>query len=199
MRTAMKKFYGTVIAVAIALTSTSALALECTDPKGFVESVKDQALVTINSEGSDSEKRAKLDQLFREVADIEWMGKFVLGRSYAKLTPEQQKEYSTVYADYLSNSYVDRFRKYNGQKIEVTQVKPLNSDFVVNTTVDSQDGKQPIAVTYRLRKVGSCFKLADINAEGISLLNTQRQEFTSVVNSRGTDGLLESLKKKLGK
>ncbi len=184
-----------VFAVTIILACGKAQAYDCSEPKAYVSSVRDAVLGVINGKGSDAEKHSQLNKVFRETADTEWMSKFVMGRNYSKLTPEQQKEYAGVYTDYLSASYVDRFRQYNGEEIVVNSVKPVNSDFNVDTTIQ-RAGKASVNVTYRIRKAGSCYKVADISAEGVSLINTQRQDFTSSFGSRGYDGLIQLLKDK---
>ena len=190
-----KNILKTVFAVTIIMVSNPASAYECNDPKAFVESVRDSVLAVIKSPASDAEKQTKLDQAFRETADTQWMSKFVLGRNYSKLTPEQQNEYSVVYTDFLSASYVQRFREYNGDVITVNSVKPVNNDSNVDTSIQ-RPGKGPINVTYRIRKSGECFKVADVVAEGVSLINTQRQDFTSAFSQRGYDGLIQVLKTK---
>jgi phospholipid transport system substrate-binding protein len=191
----LKKFIKTVIAVAFLAASTQAQAIDCADPKAFVESVKGDVLNVLNSGASDDEKRTQLDGIFRNITDVNWMGKFVLGRTYNTLTPEQQQQYGPIYADYLSASYVERFKEYNGQTITINQVKPINNDFAVDTTIQRTQ-KAPIDVTYRVRKVGGCYKVADIIAEGVSLINTQRQEFGSAASRQGFDGLIKSLQDK---
>lgn len=185
----------TVIAVAIAASSSSAHALDCSEPKAYVDSVKTDVLNVLSSQDSDAQKQAKLDSTFRQVADIDFMAKFVLGRNYSQLTPEQQAQYSKVYADYLTASYVQRFREYNGETVVVNAVKPVNNDFVVDTTIN-RPSKAPVDVSYRLRKEGGCFKISDIVAEGVSLINTQRQDFNSAFGQRGFDGLIQLLKDK---
>lgn len=191
----MKHIFKTVFAVALIMTASNSYAADCADPKAFVTTVKDDVLNVLNSQASASDKRSQLDAKFRTVADTQWMGKFVMGRNYSKLTPEQQTEYAAVYTDYLSASYVDKFRQYNGETITVDNSKPLNDDFNVDTTINRKD-KASVNVAYRVRKAEGCFKVEDIIAEGVSLINTQRQDFNSVFNSKGYDGLIDVLKKK---
>lgn len=192
----MKKTFSKIlIAATLILSSTSANAYDCADPKAFVTSVRDAVLNIINSKSSDADKHNDLNRIFLETADTQWMGKFVLGRNYTNLTPEQQKIYSDAYSEYLASSYVDRFKQYNGETINVSGVKPNNNDFNVDTVID-RPGKAPVNVTYRIRKIEECYKVEDIVAEGVSLIQTQRQDFAATFNSRGFDGLVELLKDK---
>ena len=186
------------LGLAAALFSVSlnaSAAISCADPKAFVEDVKNQVLSVIKSSESDDQKRTTLNSDFRAIADITGMGKFALGRAYASLTPDQEQQYATAYADYMSASYVNRFKKYNGQTITVNSMKPQNANFAVDTTINSQ-GESPVDVVYVLKSQDGCFKVVDIVAENVSLVNTQRQDFNSVFNAKGFDGLVGLLKQK---
>ncbi len=188
----IKKF---ALVIAFILSAAPAMAADCSDPKNYVEGVKNDVLAVLNGNADAATKKTKLNAIFLNVADVNFMGKFALGRTYSQLTPAQQKDYMAAYSEYLSASYVDKFKEYNGQNITVTGVKPNGDDFSVETSIE-REGKQPIIVTYRLRKAGGCFKVGDIIAEGVSLITTERQDFASVANQKGTDGLIQTLKDK---
>ena len=55
-----------------------------------------------------------------------------------------------------------------------------------------QSGK-PIVVDFRVRPTNGTFKLIDVVVEGLSMLKTQRDEFSSVIQRNGVDGLIASL------
>lgn len=189
-------------ALAIALLTISfagsAAATNCSAPDKFVESLSGEVVKVIESPASESSKEAQLTSVFRKNVNTAWMAKFVLGRNWKELTPAQQGKFTSKYSDYLVASYVPTFKKYSGEKITVTGTKPLEKDgeFMVATAIE-RSGKAAVLVNYRLRKEGGCYKVGDIVAEGISLLNAQRQDFSSVFSSKGFDGLIESLDAKI--
>jgi phospholipid transport system substrate-binding protein len=61
------------------------------------------------------------------------------------------------------------------------------------------DGLQPLKVNWRVRARGENFKIIDIIVEGISMGQTQRSEFASVIRQNGGDieNLLSLLRKRL--
>lgn len=194
----MKKLHSLLLAAALALFTTAAQAGNCSAPDKYVESLSNDVINVIQNGGADAAKEAQLTALFKKTVDSNWMGKFVLGRGWTTLTPDQQKIYLGKYTDYLVASYVPTFRKYSGEKIAVQGTKALEKDgeFTVDTTID-RPGKEAVKVNYRLRKEGGCYKVTDIIAEGISLINTQRQDFGAVFSRKGYDGLIESLDRKI--
>ena len=60
---------------------------------------------------------------------------------------------------------------------------------------ESSEG-QPILVDYRIHKVDASFKIFDVVVEGVSLLTTQRTEFSSVLTNKGMDYLINQLAQK---
>ena len=62
----------------------------------------------------------------------------------------------------------------------------------MRTTISDPAGK-PIVVDFRVRPDGDSFKVIDVVVEGLSMLKTQRDEFSSVIQRNGLDGLINSL------
>ena len=192
------KFKALALALLTGFFATSAYAANCSSPGKFIEALSGDVVKVIESSTSETGKEAQLTSLFKRNVNTSWMSKFVIGRKWKDLTPAQQTKFTSKYSDYLVASYVPTFKKYSGEKITVGSVKPMESegDFMVNTTIE-RPSKESVIVNYRVRKDGSCYKIGDIVAEGISLLNAQRQDFSAVLSSKGFDGLIESLDKKI--
>jgi phospholipid transport system substrate-binding protein len=194
----MKKLFSFTLAAMVAFTSVNAAAADCSSPEKYVQSLSNEVVAVIQGGAADSAKEAQLTNIFKRIVDTNWMGKFVLGRNWKSLTPDQQSTYLSKYSEYLVASYVPTFRRYSGEKINIGGSTNLEKEgeFNVNTTI-ARPGKESVVVNYRVRKDGSCYKVTDIVAEGISLINTQRQDFGAVFARKGYDGLIESLNRKI--
>jgi phospholipid transport system substrate-binding protein len=59
---------------------------------------------------------------------------------------------------------------------------------------------EPARVDWTIEAAGDSYKIADVKVEGLSLADTHRQEFASVINNNGgsVGKLIEILKKKVG-
>lgn len=187
-----------IAALFVSLMSVPAMAAVTDEAKIFVDHVGGTALKTLQDASlSDAEKRSTLNALFAKSVDIPYVAKFVLGRYWRTATPEQQKAYLTAYEPFLIKNYVGRIAKYSGQTYKLTDSKPTDGGAVVSMILHTPDGSSPdVIVNYRLNKVEGGFKVIDIVVEGVSLLNTQRSEFSSVVSNRGLDYLISALEKK---
>ena len=58
--------------------------------------------------------------------------------------------------------------------------------------------KQEIAITYRMHKVSDKWMVYDVIVEGVSLVNTYRQQFRSFLRKSSYDVLVKKLREKQG-
>lgn len=97
--------------------------------------------------------------------------------------------------------YAERFEKYSGEKLLVKRVEVRNKkDALVYTTmVKANDGAKPLKVNWRVRQKNGVYTIIDVMVEGISMIMTQKSEFSSFIKSNGGElnPLLVELKKRI--
>jgi phospholipid transport system substrate-binding protein len=151
-----------------------------------------------NDQISSDEKTSKVRSMLSENMDTTWMGKFTLGRTI-KTTPEDIiSKFVLVYNKYVLTNYARAVSQYKGEKVEIQTVQGMDDNFsIVKTQVIKSDGNV-INVNYLVHELpNSSYKVCDIITEGISLINSQRAEFTGVIASQGIDSLIEDLKQRM--
>ncbi len=168
-------------------------------PKEYATSVADQVVSIIESKGTDEAKEQRLISLFKQNVDTNWMGKFVMGRYFRQADKKLQNRYLGLYADYVIYSYIPKFRLYAGERMQVTQVIDDSEGFytvksVLNTKASST-GK--VFVDYKLKKSAGAFKIVDVIGEGVSLINTQRSDFSTLLSEMGVEGFVNRLEEKV--
>lgn len=169
------------------------------DASKYVESLGHRAIASISNKSLSKEKRkAQIEQLFRENVDINWVGRFVLGRFWKAATDAQKARYLREYEAFLVSHYASRFTDYSSGSFKVTSAhEDGENEFTVSMQIQADVNSKPVAVDYRVR-AGSTkgFKVFDVIVEGVSLITTQRSEFSSVVNDKGLDYLITQLANK---
>ena len=120
------------------------------------------------------------------------------GTPGAQATQEQRDHYLQVYKDYLLARYTSNFADYTGSKYTITDAKDEgNGQFSVSMQIKAPKQSQDTLAGYRLRaNDNGQFKIIDIIIEGVSLITTQRSEFSSVVQQKGMDGLIQAIESK---
>lgn len=175
-----------------------ALAATADDAKAYASSIGDKVLEVMNdSDLGNSEKLGELEALFVDVVDVDWVGRFVLGRHWRSADEEQRASYLDAYRDFLIKHYTSRFAEYSGETFTIEQTeKRREGEYMVRMNIQRPRGQAPVIVDYMLRENGDSFKVFDIIVEGVSLISTQRSEFGSVVERNGLPKLTEMLKTK---
>lgn len=195
----MLRAIAVMIFMLVTVSMTEAHAASAEDARQFVDSVGKRVLDIVNtSGGNEDQKQKQLQQMFAENVDIPWMGQFVLGRAWQPATPEQRDRYMQAYKQYLLARYTTNFADYTGAKYTITDVKnEEEGQFTVNMQIKALKQSQDTLAGYRLRMgENGQFKIIDIIIEGISLITTQRSEFSSVVQQKGIDGLIQAIEGK---
>ena len=166
--------------------------------RNFVDNISSRVIEVIESNDTDAQKEINLTRIFTDFMDIDWIGKFAIGKFWNTLNDQQKTSYLQTYKKYLVSSYVPLFRKYNDQKLILKEIKSIGNDqYLVVSEISAIQNSQPYNVQYRIKSTGDKYKIRDIIAEGVSLLTTQRSEFTSIMDQDGLDGLKDKLNEKI--
>ena len=181
--------------------SLAAAAVSHASPDTFIRSLGDEVIeILANKDLSQPQREVRFREMLGEFVDTDAISRTVLGRYWNVATPEQRTEFQKLYREYLIRIYATRFSKFNGEKFIVKGARPeSDTDSLVTSSIESPQGGPPYAVNWRVRKNGSDkFVVVDVMAEGVSLLVTHNQEFSSVIQGKGgkVEGLLEELRKR---
>ncbi|WP_322498518.1 MlaC/ttg2D family ABC transporter substrate-binding protein [Lyticum sinuosum] len=171
-----------------------------TDKKSvvFIEKQLKKIYAIVNDNSIPKENQLKkLQDILKNSLDIEWMAKFVLGPKWNTLNSDKQKQYVKAYCNYLMNSYAPNFLKYSSQEITVVGSKPVShGQYIVLTKVtDPNNSNSEILVSYRCKQYQDSIMIRDVIGEGISMISTQRSEFSDVIRQGGADTLIDTLSK----
>lgn len=170
----------------------------------FIRSLADRAITTLTAEGITSEsRRDKFRDLFREAFAINGIARFVLGRYWRSASEADRTEYLALFEDVIVNTWADRFSEYSGQEFTVQDAVNAPSAHqaervaIVRSTFFT-DPTTPVRIDWRVASRGEIYKITDVSVEGISMANTQRDEFASVIrtNSGQISALLDVLRQK---
>lgn len=186
--------FGALAAICLTVAATSAQA-EPAAAKAYVDSVTQQVLAISKSDMDKSAKTSKLEALFSDKVDMDFIARFVLGKHWRAATPAQQSAYIAAYKPFLLKNYAGRLAKYSGQTYSLKNARAEDGGVDIVTMQINDTNGQSFLVDYRIRNN----KILDIIVEGVSLLATQRSEFSAIVDDKGIDGLTEALKSKVAR
>ncbi len=166
-------------------------------PDVFIQSTVNRAAKTLGSNLSKDERILKLKNIAKETVDIKGIGFYSLGSYRKNLTKDQLANYSKVFQEYFLKSFASRLAEYSNPEIEVNSKEIINNNYtIVFSTLVATDARPEVKIDWRVyTKDPDNLLIRDLIIEGLSLARTQKEEFSSIINSN--DGEIEALIKVL--
>ena len=196
-----KNLFAAVFAAAALLSGTVRAEVDAQGAQKFVEKVTSDGIEQIiNANVSQAEKDKRFEKLFNSALDLDFIGKFVLGRNWRTATPAQRKAFIQVYRELNVKTWSKRFDEFKGKAFVFTGTTPSSSagQVYVDSTVNMGEG-EPAKVKWRVRQEGKSFKIVDLVIENVSLAITARNEYSGFIknNPGGVDALIKDLQNKV--
>lgn len=166
--------------------------------ENFIRSLTDKAVPALSDKSlSDRERRSNFRKILRSYFDVAGIGKWALGRYWRKATKGERSEYLVLFEDLIVGTYANRFKSYSNEKLAVYGTTSRGQIVIVKSHLE-QDSQKPIRVDWRVKFPDGKYKIFDIVVEGISMIQTQRSEFSSVIRRNGgkVSDLLTALRQK---
>ena len=144
-------------------------------------------------------RQARLERAIEAATDLPLVSRLVLGRYWRRLDQDRQAAFQTLFRTVVIGSLARRLDDYvkdlEGELESHFRLRgshPVGDhDVIVQSRVRPAIGPS-LAVDWRLRNGA----IIDLAVEGVSLLISQRAEFTAVIERRSIDGLLAELRER---
>ena len=155
----------------------------------FVQSTVNRASTILASNDTKEKKIEKLKDIARETVDINGIGLYTLGSVRKTLTIEQLNEYKKLFKNYFLISFSSRLSEYTNPEIDVYDKEILNPNYtIVNSLLKATNERPEVKIDWRVyTKDPENPLIRDLIIEGLSLARTQKEEFSSILNSNDND------------
>ena len=169
------------------------------EPDIFVQSTVNRASNALNDKFSKIEKIEKLMNIARETVDIKGIGFYSLGSYRKTMAEDQVKEYLNLFEKYFLKSFASRLAEYSNPEIEVNSKNKINKNYtMVSSVLVATEQRPEVKIDWRIyTKNPDNPLIRDLIIEGLSLARTQKEEFSSIIQSNNGDvtALFVTLKK----
>ena len=195
----MKKIYTIIIAFIACLTLSLANATEFTekDIKNFITNMGSESQKILNNKKLSNKQTEEEYKIFsNNIVDSEWVARFILGNNWRDLNSEQQKEFETLYKQYLLSNYMPKLKDYN-TNLKIIKVTKQKDTVYMADTITKDKNNRDVNVTFRLGIRNDRIYITDIIPEGISFIGNQRSDIGYTISQIGYDKFIEQLKVKI--
>lgn len=176
---------------------TAPVSLE--EAEAFVGVLAENALSTLALQTISLEEREQeFRRILREGFALRYIGLLVLGKHRRTATPEEIAEYQLYFSEFLLKKYSALLGGYAGETFVVLGSRPSGRrDVLVKSEIRRRAGSS-IPTEWRVRRFREDLKIIDIKVEGISMVQSQREEFNAILTREGMIGLIAVLRARTG-
>ena len=174
------------------------------EAKAFVERMTERAIADLTDSAVPvAEQEARFSAIAEEYIATRSIARWVLGGRYWNAASDEQRErYLSLFDDLMAATYAHRFQRYSGETLKIEESKALSDDeALVTTSLDRPGADKAVRIDWRVRRTGDNHRIIDIMVEGLSMAQTQRSEFNSLLRANGGDieALCRELETRLAK
>jgi ABC-type transporter MlaC component len=119
------------------------------------------------------------------------IGKFVVGKAYSSAPKKTQEEYILLFKKHLALNIASLMQGYSSQEYSLINSKYDEKNKVSMIDMEIKSDTNKIKVTWRVKKHKNRYFVIDLIVADISLIQTKRSEFNSMLKK--IDGNLSEL------
>lgn len=169
-------------------------------PTDQIKSTVDKALTVLRDPALKppakvKDRRDQLRQILFARFDFTEMAKRALGANWRKRTPQEQDEFVHLFTDVLERAYADIIESYTDEKILYVNERIDGTFADVNSKIVTAKGAE-YTINYKVQLVSNEWKVYDVVAENVSLVNNYRSQFNRVISHSSYEDLVNRLKSK---
>jgi len=197
------KSLSVAIALFVGCLFWSASAWAANSPLDMIRSTTNQALTVLaDPSGRGKEQRQQQIERMWEIVlpkfDTEEIAQRSLGVHWQKLTDDQRKEFVRLYIQLVKKNYGSTLERYTTDAQFFFDHEDIDGDHAeVHTRIMAPSQEKPFSVVYRLHRAGDEWRIHDVVAENVSLVQNYRNQFSRIIAQSSAAGLLDALKRKL--
>ena len=174
---------------ALLIYLSSFLNVQSIEPDIFVQSTVNRASKILSQDLAKEKKMEKLKIIAEETVDIRGIGFYTLGGARKNLSDTDKQKYLKLFKNYFLKSFSSRLAEYTNPEIDVQDKEKLNENYtIVNSILKATNERPEIKIDWRIHTKNQDNPLIrDLIIEGLSLARTQKEEFSSILNSNNGD------------
>ena len=160
------------------------------DPKIFIEELVGDAIKTLSDKNiSKPDKEKKIKTIALENIDINAISMYTLGAIRKTLDQDTLEKYKELFEKYFLKSLTSRLSDYSNNKFEVISAEQkTETTTIVTSRIVKSSSQHELKVEWRIYTKNPMKPLIrDLRVEGLSIARTQKEEFSSILNSNNND------------
>jgi phospholipid transport system substrate-binding protein len=168
-------------------------------PTDQIKATVDNAVGLLRESGNTTaaakDRREQLRQILFARFDFSEMARRALGAHWRRRTSTEQQEFVQLFTELLERQYAGIIESYTDEKIVYVGERTDGAFAEVNSKIFTAKG-QELSINYKAQLIDQEWKVYDVIAEEISLVNNFRSQFNRVISSSSYEELVRRLREK---
>ena len=168
--------------------------------KIFVTELADEAITILKTQTTREGREAGFRKILDERSNMRRIARFTLGSFARKISDEDFATYQQLLNELIIKVYANRLGEYGNEQLVVGRSQSKKKNFIINSQIEFDNGRQPIAVDWWLyREKDGSFSLFDVRVIGVWMAQEQRDSFASILKTNRGDisALLGHIRKRI--
>ena len=147
----------------------------------------------LKAAGGQAERRERLRQVIGARFDFNEMAKRSLGQNWQRRSPDEQREFASLFAALLEKAYADQIEAFHSEKIVFGRERQEQNYAEVDSKIVTakRDG---FSVNYKLLNASGEWKVYDVVFGDVSLVNNYRSQFSRILAKGSFADLLRAMR-----
>lgn len=196
----MKKIVGRISAASLLLIVLISNALANSSPIPMLQNTANKiiAVLQANKDKLKSNPNIAYNAVVHyivPIVDQKAMAQSVVGRNaWNSATSAQRSEFINQFRTLVTRTYASAFSEFNDEHVQFQPIRGSSnqSELQVQSQVVS-NSRPPVNLNYTLVNHGSGWKITDFSVDGISMIQSFRTQFASMLAQSGMSGLIQEL------
>ncbi len=176
-----------LFAVLSAVSLSTARADDASDARAFIDNAAAHVRADASQAAAAAEQQKRFTVVLDRDFDVPTIARFILGRYWATASEPARKDFVAAFRTFLAKSYAQRFFVYAGRPMSVQSARAGSDGVaVVRTDVQEADNRN-VGVDWHVARVEGGLRIVDVVVEGVSLGQTQRDDFGAYLQNNNGD------------
>ncbi len=142
-------------------------------------------------------RKQRVRQIIFDTFDFEAMAPESLGPHWAKLTPEQRKEFVSLFGELFETSYNSLVLKFMGKRETIYGNESIDRNRALVQTILRSKEEGELPADYRLTYDGKRWAIFDVVVDGVSLAENYRAQFSKIIQTSSYETLVQKMRIKV--
>ncbi|MET0053874.1 MAG: ABC transporter substrate-binding protein, partial [Candidatus Thiodiazotropha sp. 6PLUC10] len=184
-----------ILLLTLTFTASLPAAAKVTPSERVKETVNSILEILKDENLGKTERREMVKSIVRSRFDYDSMSQVILATNWRKATDEQRQQFIILFRELLEQTYFSAMDSYTNQTVRMGRERLKGKLANVQTYIVASNKELP--VSYKLRYRNEDWYAYDVAVDGVSLVSNYRTSFRNLVKTKGMEGLLEELAKKV--